>query len=402
MSPFIRRTVMIVLAVAVVGAVAIALRPGPVPVDLAAVARGPLLVTVDEDGETRVRERYVVSAPLAGRLRRVDLEAADAVEAGSTILAVIDPTDPALLDDRAQAESEARVRAAQSAIGHAQATLEAARGRLDLAENELARVREAHDRGATTEVEVDRVETAMRTASEDHRAAGFAVEVARFELEQAEAALLLTRDMAGGGDQGRQLEIRAPISGRVLRVHQESDAVVAPGTPLLEVGDPDELEIVVDVLSTDAVRVVPGARVIIEHWGGDRAIEAAVRVVEPSAFMKVSALGVEEQRVNVIADFVSPRAERAGLGDRYRVEARIVVWSGDGVLLVPTSALFRAENGWAAFVAEGGRARQRRVEVGHFGAAVAEVVSGLSAGDEVVVHPSDRIADGVRVEPRGI
>jgi HlyD family secretion protein len=402
MSPFIRRTVMIVLAVAVVGAVAIALRPGPVPVDLAAVARGPLLVTIDEDGETRVRERYVVSAPLGGRLRRVDLEAADAVEAGSTILAVIDPTDPALLDDRAQAEAEARVRAAQAAVRRAEATLEAARDRLDLAESELVRVRDADSRGAVTSAEVDRAATASQTAYEEHRAAGFAQEMARFEREQAEAALLLTRDAAGGGAPGRQLEIRSPTSGYVLRVFQESDAVVAPGTPLLEIGDPEDLEIVVDVLSTDAVRVAPGARVIIDHWGGDRAIEAAVRVVEPSAFMKISALGVEEQRVNVIADFVSPRAERAGLGDRYRVEARIVIWSGDGVLLVPTSALFRAENGWAAFVAEDGRARLRRVEVGHFGAAMAEVVSGLAAGDEVVVHPSDRVADGVRVEPRGI
>jgi HlyD family secretion protein len=388
------------LAVSAVAAlVAAALWPRPVVVDLASVSRGPMAVILREEGVTRVSESYLVSSPIVGRLRRITLDPGDPVEAGRTVLGVIEPVDPALLDARSRAEARARVRAAEAGALRAGADAETAEARYAFAENELTRIRAAAGAGAASAHEIDAAESEHRTAQAAWRAARFAQEIARFELELARSALEISvaSPAAGAGEPPESLVIRAPVSGRVLRVESRSDRVVAPGDPLLEIGDPADLEIVADLLSTQAVRVRPGDRVLVEHWGGDEPLEGVVRLVEPAAFTKVSALGIEEQRVNVVADFVTPPEGRASLGDAYRVEVGIVLWSGEDVLRVPTSAVLRSGDGWAAYRVEAGRARLVPVRIGRQNAEQTEVLGGLGAGDRVVLYPGDRMGDGVRV-----
>ena len=374
--------------------------PRPVEADLARVTRGALRVTVDEDGKTRVKERYVVSAPLAGRLMRITLRPGDPVKAGRTMLAVLEPTDPALLDERARAEAEARVKAMEAARKQTGARLERARVAEEHAAAELERVRRLlHAHGASQQDYDDALEK-ERGAQEDLRAAQFATHIADFELDLARAALIRTRPASPGEAADRSFEIRSPVDGRVLRVFQESSAVVTPGFRLLEVGDPDELEVEVDVLSGDAVKIAPGAKVYLEHWGGERPLPGRVRLVEPAGFTKISALGVEEQRVNVIVDFVAPPEKRGGLGDAFRVEARIVTWEADNVLKVAAGALFRQGEDWAVFAVAGGRAELRRVQTGRTNGLETEILSGLGEGDMVVLHPGDRIRAGTRVVSR--
>lgn len=394
----VRRLVVVVVGLAAVGAIGWALWPAPVAAELATVERGPMRVTVDEDGRTRIKERYVVSAPLAGRLARVALQEGDAVIAGQTILAAIDPSDPALLDPRSLAEGEARVKAAEAALDRAGAALARADAANELAQSELKRVREAQDRGAAVAHELEEKAAEAVIRAEERRAAEFAREIARFELEQARAAVMHTAP--GEDSAGWRFEIAAPVSGRVLRVIQESAGVVQAGSPLIEVGDPADLELVVDVLSSDAVPIRPGAPAILEQWGGDHPLQGRVRLVEPAAFTKISALGVEEQRVNVVIDFADPPDARAGLGDGFRIEARIVVWEEPLVVKVPTGALFRDAESWGVFAVDGGRARARPVTVGRRNGAEAQIVSGMAEGETVVVYPSDRVRDGVRVAAR--
>ncbi|MCP3902201.1 MAG: HlyD family efflux transporter periplasmic adaptor subunit [Planctomycetes bacterium] len=400
----LRRIILVIVCLLVLAALVVAFLPEPIPIDLLDVTRGPLSVTVDEEGVTRIRERYVVSAPLAGRLRRIDLDPGDSVEAVTTAVAIIEPTDPQLLDARARAEAEARVLASEAAVSQSEAKLGEARSSFDFAENDLAKIRDAFERGASSPRELDEKAVLRRNAMESYRAAQFAADIARYELELARSALLHTTPRtdpdAPVGESAVRFPILAPISGRVLRVFQESVAVVAPGTPLLEIGDPADLELVIDVLSTDAVRILPGAEVIIEHWGGDEPLAGRVRLVEPSAFTKISALGVEEQRVNVIADFVTPIAERPTLGDGYRVEGRIVTWDAEDVVRVPTAALFREDGAWAVYVVEAGRATLRTIEVGKHNGLIAEVREGLAADEQVIAHPSDRVTDGIKVIER--
>jgi HlyD family secretion protein len=395
---FFRRLPIVFTAAVVVALVAYALWPRPVEVDLAHVERGDLRVTVDEDGVTRIREKYVVSAPLAGRLARVTLDAGDEVVAGETVLAAIDPTDPSLLDPRARAEAQARIRAAEAALERAQAELTRIGAALELAQNDLVRVRDAANRGAANKRELDEAVAAATMRAQESHAAEFGLEVARFELEQARAAMLHSTDASEAGDW--RFEIRAPISGRVLRVLQESAAVVQPGTPLLEIGDPRNLEVVVDVLTSDAVGIRPGTAVTLEHWGGEVPLNGNVRLIEPAAFTKISALGVEEQRVNVIIDLTDPPAQRKALGDGYRVEARILTREAMNVLIVPTGALFRHADSWALYVVSAGRARRRDVQLGHRSGSEAQILSGLDERESVIVYPSDRVADGARVSAR--
>ncbi len=407
------------IAAAAVGALLIlllvwALAPRPVPVELAEVTRGPLEVTVDEEGETRVRDRYMVSAPLPGRVLRIELEPGDPVVAGETVLATFQPADPALLDARSRAEADARVRAAQAALGQARAERERLAAEAAYAAAEAERVRRLAAEKIVASDRLESAETAARAAAEAEAGAVHAVEAARQELERARAALIETGGEAApaggvsGGPASRPprgaLVLRSPIDGVVLRRFHESEAVVPAGEPLLEVGDPARLEIVSDLLSTDAVQVSPGDPVRIEQWGGGEVLAGGVlagtvRRVEPSGFTKISALGVEEQRVNVVIDFADPRAAWERLGDGYRVEVRIVVWQDPDALRVPTSALFRGPEGeWAAFVAEDGRAVRRTLQLGRRGALDAEVVSGLEEGERVIVHPGDAVAEGVEIE----
>lgn len=391
---------MLALAAVVIGAIVYAFMPRPVAVDVAEVTRGPLRVVVEEEGQTRVRDRYVVSSPIGGRLRRVRVEEGEPTVAGQTLLAAVDPAEATIPDPRALAEAEARVRVAQAALERAKPEVERARAEYEFAETESRRITEAFERAAVSPHEMDEAQTRKRTAEASLRSAEFAEEVARFELRLAETALLRARPRSESDPEPGAFEIRAPVDGRVLRVLQESATVVAPGTPLVEVGDPADLEIVIDVLSTDAVRIRPGAVVTLHRWGGGRPLDARVRLVEPAAFTKVSALGVEEQRVNVIADFTGPREERDGLGDAYRVEAAIEVWARDDVLRVPTSAMLRRGDRWAVFVESGGRASLRLVEVGERSAESAQVLGGLAAGERVIVYPGDQVRDGARVRVR--
>ena len=395
-----RQGLWLLATLSVVGALAYAFAPRPVPVDLIRVRRGPLRVTVDEDGRTRIKERYVVAAPLGGQLRRITLHPGDRVTAGRTPVAVIEPAEPELLDPRARAQLEARVRGAEAQVQLADPRVERMRAAHELAQSDLARAATLAGEGALSRQEMDRAREAARATAEELRAAEYARQIAGFELEQARAALWRSTPEARRDDPAWELRVLAPIDGCVLRVFQEDATAVARAAPLVELGDPAELEAEIDVLSSDAVRIRPGARVSFEHWGGETPLEGRVRLVEPAGFLKISALGVEEQRVNVIADFVTPPAERRALGDAYRVEARIVVWEAEAVLKLPVGALFRSGGDWAVFVVRDGRARLTRVEVGYGNGREMEIRQGLVAGSEAVMHPSDKVADGVAVTVR--
>jgi HlyD family secretion protein len=395
----LRKLPILVGAAALVSAIVYAFLPAAVSVDTAVVGRGPLRVTADEDGKTRVRERYVVAAPLAGKLLRINLKAGDPVRK-SEPLAIIEPTDPGLLDERERARAEAAVKAAEATREQAASRLERARREEENARKELARGESlAAIRGISLQ-ELDTYRHRVLVATEEIRAARFAVRVAEFELEQAQAVLLRSRQLSPGEAAAWRFVLPSPVDGRVLRVNQESLTPVTPGLKLIEVGDPHDLEVEVDLLSADAVKVKKGARVFLEHWGGGEPLLGQVRVVEPSGFTKVSALGVEEQRVNVIVDIDDPPERRPSLGDGYRVEARVVVWEKDDVLKVPAGALFRHGGGWAVFVVAGGKAELRPVEVGQNNGLEAEVLGGLQEGEGVVVHPGDKVKDGVAVTPR--
>ena len=389
-------------AVAVAAAIGMMMRPSPVEVDVATVGRGPLQVTIDEEGETRVRDRFVVSAPLAGRVLRIELEPGDPVIAEETVLASFQPGDPTLLDARTRAEAEARVRATRAALGRAQADRERAEVETEFAQSELDRHRQLAADGIVSAEQLDAAEHATRTGAEALRAAEFALRTAEYQLEIAQASLFQVQtDGTGSALNGNgPIVLRSPIDGVVLRRVRESEAIVPAGEPLLELADPANLEIVSDLLSVDAVKIDGGDDVLIEQWGGDRVLRGRVRLVEPSGFMKISALGVEEQRVNIIVDFVDVREAWKALGDGYRVEVRVVVWEADDVLRAPTSSLFRVGDDWAVYGIEEDRAVRRMVEIGQRNRLTAEVVSGLSEGDEVIVHPSDAVIDGVAIQRR--
>jgi HlyD family secretion protein len=374
-----------------------ALWPSAVPVDLALVESGTLLVTVEEEGETRVRDRFLVSAPVAGQVLRIALEPGDPVREDETLLATFLPAAPHLLDARSRAEAEAAVAAARATMGGSSAEEKRAEAALTLARSELERHRELFGQRIVSQQALDAAVTEAQAAEEGLRAAQFAKASAEHQLEMAQARLL---QATGGARAGQPIEIRSPIDGVVFKRYRWSEAVVPAGEPLLELGDPRQLEIVSDLLSTDAVRVDPGDPVLIEQWGGDETLRGTVRLVEPSGFMKISALGVEEQRVNVIVDFEDPVDAWEKLGDGYRVEVRVVIWEGDDVVKVPTSSLFRKGDDWAVFALDSGRARLVPIELGRRNGLEAQVVSGLEAGQEVVVHPSDTLEDGARVVAR--
>jgi len=375
----------------------IALWPSSVGVDVATAKRGSMRVTVDEEGETRVHDRFVVSAPVAGEVLRIELEPGDPVRRGETVLATFQPAAPNPLDVRSRAEAEAGVAAARAALGSARAERERAEAALRLARSELGRSRELAEQKIVSRQDLESKETEARGAEEAMRAAEFGVASAMHQLEMAQARLL---QATGGGRGSRAIEIHSPIDGVVFKRYRESEAVVPAGEPLLELGDPHHLEIVSDLLSTDAVKVTPGDPVLIDQWGGDRTLRGRVRLVEPSGFMKISALGVEEQRVNVIVAFEDPEEAWAALGDGYRVEVRVVIWEGQDVLQVPTSSLFRRGERWAVFAVDSGRARVRTVGIGQRNGLSAQVLSGLEDGDTVVVHPSDSLEDGARIARR--
>jgi len=390
-----RRFAILTLA-ATLAAIAMFLRPAAVRVDVARANVGPMQVTVDEEGKTRVRDRFVITAPAAGRVERIPLHTGDVVQPGTLVARLY----PAPLDPRTRAEAGARLESTRAAQRAADARVEQARAAAEQARRGAQRARRLSVMGTLSAEERELAELAESTAEKELEAATFAARAADYDVQAARATLLAPDSNAGtlvatcAPTAGSCLELRSPISGRVLRIPKESERVVAAGDPLAELGDPTQMEIVVDVLSTDAVKVRAGARVLIEDWGGEGTLHARVRLVEPSGFTKVSALGVEEQRVNVVADFVDAPGP---LGDGFRVEARIVLWDADAILKVPASALFRRGAGWKVFAVDEGRARQRDVEIGHRNAREVEILRGLNVGTPVIRYPGDDVSEGVRV-----
>ncbi len=383
----LRRWLPYVGAALLVGLIIAGLWPQPVPVETARVTVGTLRATVNEEGKTRIKQRYVVSAPVAGQLRRIPFKAGAEVKVQDTVVAVIDPVAPTLLDARTRSAAEAR-------RDTAAANLDKARTAHTFAASELRRSDKLYADKTISIQELEIAQLREASAAKEEAAADSALRQAEAELAEF---VLGSNDPTNAPCLPR--EVKAPSNGRVLRVFEENARVVSAGTPLLEIGDPADLEVVVEVLSRDGAVIAPGARVEFEQWGGGEPLLGRVRLVEPAAFTKVSALGVEEQRVNVIADLVTPPEQRRNVGDKFRVEARIVVWEASDVLKVPAGALFRRGDQWAAFVVAGGHAQLRPVQVGRTSATEAQVVEGLKQGEELVLYPGSRVRDGQRVKP---
>ena len=382
-----KRPAWITAALVAAALLALALRPRPVEVDVARVERGPLQVTVDEDGETRAHDRFVVSAPVGGRIARVELHEGDRVEKDQVLTEIWSLP----LSAREREEQTSRIDAAEAVERQAAERVRHAEADYKQAQRERDRVEKLVQGGFASEQQREQAALLADTSANELEAARFQARAAQAEAAAARAALLA---IDASPRAGASVTVRSPVAGKVLRIAERSERIVAAGTPLLTLGDPAALEIVIDVLSNEAVKVTPGMPVLLTGWGGEQALRARVRLVEPFGFTKVSALGVEEQRVNVIADFVDPPG---ALGDGYRVDAKIVVWSSDDVLRVPSSALFRHGGEWSAFVVERGRAQRRVVELGQRGALEAEVRAGLEPGELVILQPPNDVDDGVRV-----
>ncbi len=406
-----RNRVMIGLAAIILFGLAYTFWPRPLMVDIGEAEIAPMIVTVNEEAKTRVHDAYVVSAPIAGLLMRVDVEPGDDVVGGETVIATLLPSPTASLDERSREQAEASVESAAAAVRLARSELNAAFADQDLAQAQFDRYRDLAPVAATEE-RVDQARRELRSAGAAVDAAKSAISMREAELARARAALIgfsetppLENVPEGDMDEDyrRAVPMTAPISGQILRVIQKSEMTMQAGSPILEIGNvSNDLEIVVELLSTDAVRVKPGQRVIIEKWGGDTALEGIVERVEPWGFTKFSALGVEEQRVNAIIQFKDPLGARVGLGHGFRVEARIVIWDDEEALTIPSPALFRDGDGWAVFVVEGGRAKLTPVSVARNNGVKAAIESGLVDGQRLVLYPGPTIRHGSRVAQREI
>lgn len=392
------RRLLTMTAIAVVGAgLAAAFWPQPTRIDSAVVARGDLMVTIDEEGRTQVRETYVVSTPVAGQLLRVGFHPGDSVTKGQ-IVGQMRPTNPAALDARTLEQARAGVDAATAALRVAEADLNAAVAADDLAQSELERTQRLYDSGISSRAALDRVVTQARSATATRQTAEAAISMRQAEVANAQAQLISSDTPVS--DTG-EIHLVAPSDGVILRVLQESETTLAAGTPVLEIGNIDsDLEVVVDLVSSDAVQVTVGDRVLLDDWGGDAVLEGRVARIDPFGTTKYSALGVEEQRVGVVVDLLSPVSDRAGLGHGYRLEAKIVTWEAADILLVPASALFRNAGAWSVFAIDGDRAAIKAVEVGQSDGLMTEVTGGLAEGDQVVIYPPSSLTDGALVSGR--
>jgi len=392
-----RRLIIPLVALAMLILLALALRPSPLPVNTATVTQGRFVETVNEEGQTRLRDTYTVSAPIGGFLQRVEAEPGDKVELGQ-VLFRLEPYPAPALDARSLSQARETLSASRARHQNAMANLETAEADARFAESEYQRYRELHERGLVSTTEMERARSSRDRSAAARRAATHAVEVAGFEVESARAVLDIASGERPASDQP-ELEVRSPVGGTVLRRHRCCEGAISAGEPVLDVGSLTDLEVQVDLLSTAAVRVRPGMRVIMSGWGGDDELTGTVRRVEPAGFTRVSALGVDEQRVPVVIDFDDPASAWDRLGVAYRIEAEFIVWEADDVIQVPTSALFRLEGEWSVYVVENGHARMRAVERGRVSGLSSQVISGLQPGDVIITHPGDRIADGVRVRP---
>ena len=390
-------------AIAVITVVIIALLawgfwPQPVLVEAVSAMRAPLAVSIEEEGRTRVIDRYIVSAPVDGVACRVQLEVGDPVKKGQVLLGIT-PLESQIMDPRSRAQAKARVSAAGSALRAAQEEAQAATAAQEYAATELERLQPLIEEGLIARDAFNRAETEAKTSAAAKRSADFNVDVAGYDLEAARTLLQYSAATASGIPTER-VPVRAPIDGRILKVQHECEGAVRTGDPLLEVGDPTALEIEVDVLSADAVKIKPGMQVLFDRWGGEQPLQGRVRNIEPVGFTKISALGVEEQRVLVISDFTSHGEQWQRLGDGYRVEARFILWQEDDVLQVPASSLFRYKQGWAVFVIDGNRASRREIKVGQRNGLNAQILAGVATGEMVINHPSDAVEDGRSVKQR--
>ena len=388
--------------VAIIGAIIFAIgygfMPRPVPADIVKVSRGPMSVTIEEEGKTRVKDRFILSAPVAGFMRRIELEAGDPVKKGQPLIE-LEPLRSTVLDPRSRAEAEAAVEAAEAALKAAQENVSAATADAEYAKSNLERIKRLYEAGYVAKETFDQAESEAKRTESIRLSAEAQVKVARSELEKVRASLF---DLTSSGVKNRHriVTILAPVEGRILKIHRESEGVVNSGDALVEIGDPGKLEVRVEVLSTDAVKIKPGTPVLFERWGGDSPLSGKVRIVEPAGFTKISSLGVEEQRVLVIVDITSLPETLHGLGDEYRVEAQFIIWEAKDVLQVSASAIFRKGDKWVVFAVENNRARLREVEIGRRNGLIAEVLSGLAEGEIVITHPSDLIKDRIRVKQR--
>lgn len=383
----------VLIAAAIVGVMAF--RTKPVEVETAMVKTGDLRITVQEDGKTRIQDKYIVSTPVAGRLSRIELRPGDEACGEENLIAVILPAEPAMLDARAKAQAESRVEQAKAAGKRSAAAAKQVQINFELAKSKYERSKKLIKSKAVSRDEYDVVRSEYLALSQSIRTIAFDQEIAKYELKTAQAALLQFSDDSKVA--GKPFEVYAPVCGKVLQVFQESATVVDVGMPLIELGDPKNLEMEIDVLSTDAVQIRPGSKLKVKHWGGKRPLSGTVRVVEPAAFTKISSLGVEEQRVNVIADFDESGAALFSLGDGFRVEAEITVDELPNVVQVPNSTLFRYQRKWHVFVVENGVALMKPVGIGVQNETHTAIESGLSQGDEVILYPSDNINDKSKV-----
>ena len=388
----------IVIVVLVILAVVYGFIPKPVSVDVIKVSRGSLKVTVEEEGKTRVSDRFVLSAPVAGYMRRIELEVGVPVTKGQKV-AELEPLKSQALDPRSRAEAEAAIAAAQAALNSAQENARSSAAEADYAKKKLERSKKLYDEGYISNEMFDQAETQAKQTEANHLAAEAAVKTAGFELEKARAVLLYSAKEEGGYHAGIIL-VQSPVSGQVLKIHHESAGVVNPGEPLIDIGNLKNMEVKVEVLSADAVKIKPGTPVLFERWGSDTQFSGKVRAIEPAGFTKISSLGVEEQRVLVIVDITSEPEKWQRLGDGYSLEASFILWDGQNVLQIPASALFRNKDGWAVFVVENNRAHFRNVERGHSNGLAAEIVSGLTEGEMVIMHPDESIKNGTRIRVR--
>jgi len=370
-------------------------KAAPVWVDVATVKRGPLSVTIEEEGKTRVIDRYIVSSPVAAYARRIDLKVGDQIKQGQSLMQ-LEPLPSAVLDSRSRAAAKARIEAAKSAFDASREQAAAAQAEHELAQLEYNRIVNLCKVQCASKDEEDQALTKLRSSQAYEQSAQFAADVAHHQLEAAQTALAY----AGTTNGEHQLTIASPINGSVLKIVRESEGVVGAGEALIEVGNPTQLEVEIDVLSSDAIRILPGTKVLFERWGGVEALQGQVRTIEPVGFTKVSALGVEEQRVLVIAELTSAPEQWQRLGDGYRVEASFILWQEDDVLTLPASSLFRFKEGWAVFVIEGDSAKRTKVELGQRNGLTAQVLSGLTQGQQVVTHPSEAVDDGIEVQVR--
>lgn len=381
-------------ALLIVAAIVYAYMPRPVEVSVTVVSRGAMDVSVEEEGRTRVRERYIVTAPLSAYAPRLELHVGDGVRTGQ-VLTELQPLPPGALDVRSRAQAEARVAQARAALRAAETNADASRAAADYASRELTRLKSLRASGAVSQAALDQADAEARRSAAMLASAQSSIEMAKYDLTSAQAVL---RYAAGTGGGSERVAVRSPVSGVVLAVLHEDEGAVSAAQPLLAVGDPHSLEVTVDVLSSDAVRIHPGTRVVFTRWGGDQPLEGRVRNVEPVAFTKISSLGVEEQRVLVIIDLTSPDRQWIALGDGYRLEARFEIWESTDALRVPTSALFRSGAGWAVLAVREGRLVQQPVGIGERGDLYAQVLGGIDEGERVVTYPDDSLLPGGRAK----